>query len=169
MLLDRFREAKAEEIALLTDMASRPGAAAPVEGAQAGLPESHRGAARRAVRGRHCGVQAVLPVARRHRHRAETGGSGGTVCRGGRLLHLRADGGTIFWRPHRVSGAHEPRRASAAPQGLHLPPAPGDGDGASTPASALLLIVRLTPDARTLRILREQAEAYGHACRGGGF
>lgn len=32
---------------------------------------------------------------------------------------------------------------------------------ASTPASALLLIVRLTPDARTLRILREQAEAYG--------
>ena len=32
---------------------------------------------------------------------------------------------------------------------------------ASTPASALLLIVRLTPDARTLRVLREQAEAYG--------
>lgn len=32
---------------------------------------------------------------------------------------------------------------------------------ASTPASALLLIVRLTPDARELRVLREQAEAYG--------
>lgn len=32
---------------------------------------------------------------------------------------------------------------------------------ASTPASALLLIVRLTPDAGTLRVLREQAEAYG--------
>nr|WP_035067074.1 indole-3-glycerol-phosphate synthase [Nitratidesulfovibrio termitidis] len=32
---------------------------------------------------------------------------------------------------------------------------------AATPASALLLIVRLTPDARTLRDLREQAEAYG--------
>lgn len=35
MLLDRFREAKAEEIALLTDMGLPPGAAAPVEGAQA--------------------------------------------------------------------------------------------------------------------------------------
>ncbi len=32
---------------------------------------------------------------------------------------------------------------------------------AATPAAALLLIVRLTPDARTLRDLREQAEAYG--------
>lgn len=32
---------------------------------------------------------------------------------------------------------------------------------ASTPASALLLIVRLTPSARTLRELREQAEQYG--------
>ena len=32
---------------------------------------------------------------------------------------------------------------------------------AATPASALLLIVRLTPDAATLRALREQAEAYG--------
>lgn len=32
---------------------------------------------------------------------------------------------------------------------------------AATPASALLLIVRLTPDARTLRRLRESAEAHG--------
>ncbi len=32
---------------------------------------------------------------------------------------------------------------------------------AATPAAALLLIVRLTPDARTLRGLREQAEAHG--------
>lgn len=32
---------------------------------------------------------------------------------------------------------------------------------ASTPASALLLIVRLTPHAATLRALREQAESYG--------
>ena len=32
---------------------------------------------------------------------------------------------------------------------------------AATPASALLLIVRLTPDAATLRALREQAESYG--------
>jgi indole-3-glycerol phosphate synthase len=32
---------------------------------------------------------------------------------------------------------------------------------AATPAAALLLIVRLTPDARTLRDLREQAEAHG--------
>lgn len=32
---------------------------------------------------------------------------------------------------------------------------------AATPASALLLIVRLTPDAATLRALREQAEGYG--------
>ena len=32
---------------------------------------------------------------------------------------------------------------------------------AATPASALLLIVRLTPDAALLRSLREQAEAHG--------
>ena len=32
---------------------------------------------------------------------------------------------------------------------------------AATPASALLLIVRLTPDATLLRSLREQAEAHG--------
>ena len=32
---------------------------------------------------------------------------------------------------------------------------------AATPASALLLIVRLTPDARALRELREQAESFG--------
>ena len=32
---------------------------------------------------------------------------------------------------------------------------------AATPASALLLIVRLTPDSATLRALREQAESYG--------
>ena len=32
---------------------------------------------------------------------------------------------------------------------------------AATAASALLLIVRLTPDAATLRALREQAESYG--------
>ncbi len=32
---------------------------------------------------------------------------------------------------------------------------------AATPAAALLLIVRLTPDARTLRDLREQAETHG--------
>lgn len=32
---------------------------------------------------------------------------------------------------------------------------------AATPASALLLIVRLTPDVRTLRELREQAESFG--------
>lgn len=32
---------------------------------------------------------------------------------------------------------------------------------AATPASALLLIVRLTPDARTLRALREEAESFG--------
>ena len=32
---------------------------------------------------------------------------------------------------------------------------------AATPASALLLIVRLTPDAAILRALREQAESYG--------
>ena len=32
---------------------------------------------------------------------------------------------------------------------------------AATPASALLLIVRLTPDAHTLRALREQAESHG--------
>lgn len=32
---------------------------------------------------------------------------------------------------------------------------------AATPAAALLLIVRLTPDARALRALREQAEAHG--------
>lgn len=32
---------------------------------------------------------------------------------------------------------------------------------AATPASALLLIVRLTPDPKDLRTLREQAESYG--------
>lgn len=34
---------------------------------------------------------------------------------------------------------------------------------AATPASALLLIVRLTPEAQVLRALREQAESYGMA------
>lgn len=39
MLLDRFREAKAEEIALLTGPGVPPGTAAPLEGAQAGFSE----------------------------------------------------------------------------------------------------------------------------------
>lgn len=35
---------------------------------------------------------------------------------------------------------------------------------AASPASALLLIVRMAPDARALRALREEAEKYGIAC-----
>ena len=100
-----------------------------LEGAQAGFSEGDCGDTRRAARGRDCGIQAGVSVARRHCPGIEAGRCGGTVCRRRGLLHFRADGGTVFRRPHRVSGTHAPHRGSHAPQGFHFPPASGDGDG----------------------------------------
>ena len=76
MLLDRFREAKAEEIALLMDMASRRELPRPWKGRRPDFLKAIAETAGRPAGGGHCGVQAILSVARRHRLRVETGGSG---------------------------------------------------------------------------------------------
>lgn len=76
MLLDRFREAKAEEIALLMDMASRRELPRPWKGRR---PDFLKAIAE-PPDGQPVAViaefQAILSVARRHRLRVETGGSG---------------------------------------------------------------------------------------------
>ena len=137
MLLDRFREAKAEEIALLTDMASRRELPRPWKGRR---PDFLKAIAE---------PPAGQPVAVIAEFK-QSSPSRGVIATG--------------LKPEEVAEQYLERMSRAG-----LPLLRKDFifhqlqvmETASTPASALLLIVRLTPDARTLRILREQAEAYG--------
>ena len=144
MLLDRFREAKAEEIALLTDMASRRELPRPWKGRR---PDFLKAIAEPPA-GQPVAVIAEFKQSSPSRGVIATGLKPEEVAEryfGGRIGYLE-----------RMSRAGLPLlRKDFIFHQLQVM------ETASTPASALLLIVRLTPDARTLRILREQAEAYG--------
>ena len=160
MLLDRFREAKAEEIALLTDLASRRELPRPWKGRRpdflkaiaetpAGQPVAVIAEFKQASPSRGVIAQGLKPE-----DVAEQYAAAGASCISV-LTEERFFGGRIGYleRMHRT-GVPMLRKDFIFHQLQVM-------ETASTPASALLLIVRLTPDARELRVLREQAEAYG--------
>ena len=160
MLLDRFREAKAEEIALLTDLASRRELPPPGTGRRpdflkaiaetpAGQPVAVIAEFKQASPSRGVIAQGLKPE-----DVAEQYAAAGASCISV-LTEERFFGGRIGYleRMHRT-GVPMLRKDFIFHQLQVM-------ETASTPASALLLIVRLTPDARELRVLREQAEAYG--------
>ena len=153
MLLDRFREAKAEEIALLMDMASRRELPRPWKGRRPDFlkaiaePPDGQPVAVIAEFKQSSPSRGVIASGLKPEEVAEQYAASGASCIsvlteeqffGGRIGYLERMGRKDFIF-HQLQVM----------------------ETASTPASALLLIVRLTPDARTLRVLREQAEAYG--------
>lgn len=160
MLLDRFREAKAEEIALLTDMASRRELPRPWKGRRPDFlkaiaePPAGQPVAVIAEFKQSSPSRGVIATGLKPEEVAEQYAAAGASCISV-LTEERYFGGRIGYLERM-----KPRRASAAAQwnSFHQLQV---GGRRPAPASALLLIVRLTPDARTLRILREQAEAYG--------
>ena len=160
MLLDRFREAKAEEIALLTDMASRRELPRPWKGRRPDFlkaiaePPAGQPVAVIAEFKQSSPSRGVIATGLKPEEVAEQYAAAGASCISV-LTEERYFGGRIGYL-ERMSRAGLPLlRKDFIFHQLQVM------ETASTPASALLLIVRLTPDARTLRILREQAEAYG--------
>lgn len=160
MQLDQFREAKAEEIALLTGMASRRELPRPWKGQRpdflkaiatppAGYPVSVIAEFQQSSPS--CGE---LATGLKPETVAEQYAAAGASCISV-LTEEQFFGGRIGYL-ERMSRVGLPLlRTDFIFHQLQVI------ETASTPASALLLIVRLTPDVRTLRILREQAEAYG--------
>ena len=160
MLLDRFREAKVEEIALLTDMASRRELPRPWKGRRPDFlkaiaePPDGQPVAVIAEFKQSSPSRGVIATGLKPEEVAEQYAAAGASCISV-LTEEQFFGGRIGYL-ERMSRAGLPLlRKDFIFHQLQVM------ETASTPASALLLIVRLTPDARTLRVLREQAEAYG--------
>lgn len=160
MLLDRFREAKAEEITLLTDLASRRELPRPWKGRRPDFlkavakPLNDRPVAVIAEFKQSSPSRGVIAVGLKPEEVAEQYAAAGASCISV-LTEEKFFSGRIGYL-ERMSRAGLPLlRKDFIFHQLQVI------ETASTPASALLLIVRLTPDARTLRVLREQAEAYG--------
>ena len=166
MLLERFRKAKEAEVEALRALEAqgalpavyegqRPDFAAALTLRAPGCPLAVVAEYKRASpsRGVICESLAVEDVARQY---AAAGASAVSVLTEetffrGRLEYLaRAADPALYNGPRvpllRKDFIFDPLQVQAT---------------AATPASALLLIVRLTPDAATLRALREQAEGYG--------
>lgn len=160
MLLEQFREAKAEEIALLTDLASRRELPRPWKGRRPDFlkaietPPSGQPVAVIAEFKQSSPSRGVIATGLKPEEVAEQYAGAGASCISV-LTEERFFGGRIGYleRMHRT-GIPMLRKDFIFHQLQVM-------ETASTPASALLLIVRLTPDARILRTLREQAEAYG--------
>ena len=160
MLLDRFREAKAEEIALLMDMASRRELPRPWKGRRPDFlkaiaePPDGQPVAVIAEFKQSSPSRGVIASGLKPEEVAEQYAASGASCISV-LTEEQFFGGRIGYL-ERMGRAGLPLiRKDFIFHQLQVM------ETASTPASALLLIVRLTPDARTLRVLREQAEAYG--------
>lgn len=160
MLLDRFREAKAEEITLLTNLASRRELPRPWKGRR---PDFLKAVAEPladwpvvviAEFKQSSPSRGVIASGLKPEEVAEQYAAAGASCISV-LTEERFFSGRIGYL-ERMSRTGLPLlRKDFIFHQLQVI------ETASTPASALLLIVRLTPDARTLRVLREQAEAYG--------
>lgn len=161
MLLDRFREAKAEEIALLTDMASRRELPHPWKGHRPDFlkaiaePPAGQSVAVIAEFKQSSPSRGVIATGLKPEEVAEQYAAAGASCISV-LTEEQFFGGRIGYL-ERMSRAGLPLlRKDFIFHQLQVM------ETASTPASALLLIVRLTPDARTLRTPGgKQAEAYG--------
>ena len=160
MLLDRFREAKAEEIALLTDMASRRELPRPWKGRRPDFlkaiaePPDGQPVAVIAEFKQSSPSRGVIATGLKPEEVAEQYAAAGASCISV-LTEEQFFGGRIGYLERMSRSGLPLLRKDFIFHQLQVM------ETASTPASALLLIVRLTPDARTLRVLREQAEAYG--------
>ena len=160
MLLDRFREAKAEEIALLMDMASRRELPRPWKGRRPDFlkaiaePPDGQPVAVIAEFKQSSPSRGVIASGLKPEEVAEQYAASGASCISV-LTEEQFFGGRIGYLERMGRAGLPLLRKDFIFHQLQVM------ETASTPASALLLIVRLTPDARTLRVLREQAEAYG--------
>lgn len=166
MLLERFLWAKAAEVAALRRAAERGRMPAPHPGPRPGFTAALHGS-------RRGGLPAVIaeykraspslgviceavPVEEAARQYAAAGAAALSILTEERFFHgrleflARAAEASLYAGPRppllRKDFIFDPLQVQAT---------------AATPASALLLIARLTPDARLLRQLREAAEAYG--------
>lgn len=169
MRLERFRAAKAEELAALRRAAERGALPPPWLGPR---PDFAAALLRRAA-------GAPLAVVAEYKRASPSAGS---ICEGLEVedvarQYLAAGAAALsilteetWFRGHMGFLARAARALEGAPGG-GAPLLRKDFllDGlqveatAATPASALLLIARLTPDARALRDLREAAEVHGMA------
>ena len=169
MRLERFRAAKAEEVAALRRAAERGALPPPWEGSR---PDCAAALLRRAP-------GAPLAVIAEYKRASPSAGS---ICEslevedvarqyagsGAAALSILTE--ETWFRGHMDFLARAARALAGVPGGGapllrkdFLLDALQVEATAATPASALLLIVRLTPDARALRDLREAAEARGMA------
>ena len=156
MLLDRFREAKAEEIALLMDMASRRELPRPWKGRRPDFlkaiaePPDGQPVAVIAEFKQSSPSRGVIASGLKPEEVAEQYAASGASCISV-LTEEQFFGGRIGYLERMGRAGLPLLRKDFIFHQLQV----------METASALLLIVRLTPDARTLRVLREQAEAYG--------
>ncbi|MCI7568268.1 MAG: indole-3-glycerol phosphate synthase TrpC [Desulfovibrio sp.] len=163
MLLERFRTAKREELEALRSLAARHALPAPREGVRPDF--------RAALRRDASGLPAVIAEYKR------ASPSRGVIREdmdAAEAARRYADGGaaalSILTEERYFKGSLTYLDEAAAALGEHRPPLLRKDfifdplqvtATAATAASALLLIVRLTPEAGLLRDLREQAESFG--------
>ena len=172
MLLERFRKAKAAEIDTLRRLAAQDRIPAPHNGPRPDFAAALRGCSVPAI---SLGEHSLAVVAEYKR----ASPSRGVICEdidvaqaarqyaasGASCLSILTEETYFHGDPGYLQAAADPALyAGAQPPLLRkdfiFDPLQVTAT-AATPASALLLIVRLTPDARTLRELREQAESFG--------
>ena len=172
MLLERFRAAKQAEVAALRLLVGQGGMPAPLEGPRPDFLAALRGASGSPVviegrpltvvaeykraspsRGIICESLEVEEVARQY-------AAAGAACLSilTETEHFR--GCLEYLDRAAESGLYEGARPPLLRKDFIFDPLQVAAT-AATPASALLLIVRLTPDANELRALREQAESHG--------
>lgn len=169
MRLERFRAAKAEELAALRRAAERGALPPPWEGPRpdfaAALRRKVPGAPLAVIAeykraspsaGSICEALEVEDVARQY---AGAGAAALSILTEAAWFHGQMD---FLARAARALEAVPGERAPLLRKDFLLDRLQVEAT-AATPASALLLIVRLTPDARVLRDLREAAEARGMA------
>lgn len=158
-MLDSFRAEKEKEVSSLISLERKGKFPVPLTGTR----PSFR-AALAAPRGRHPadhrGIQAGFPLPGRYQARSFPGRCGRTLCRGRSGLSFRTDGTLPFQGRNRLSCRMAPAGLPLLRKDFILHPLQVRLT-AATPASALLLIVRLTPDVRRLRGLRELTESFG--------
>ena len=168
MRLERFADAKRQEVAALRRLAEQDAFPAPWDGRRPDFAAALR-------RSRQEGLPAViaeykraspshgvicesLPVEDVARQYARAGAAALSVLTEERFFHGRLDALARAARPELYPGPRPPLLR----KDFLLDPLQVRAT-AATPASALLLIARLTPDARQLRDLRELAESFGMA------
>ncbi len=158
--LERFRRAKQTEIAALEQAAAQGGLPAPLTGAR----PDFRAALRRPATGAPAAVIAEYKRASPSRGTIATGitpedAAAQYAAAGASCLSVLTEETYFRGRLEFLSRMTAPGlpllRKDFLFHSLQIVMT------AATPASALLLIVRLTPDVRVLRDLREQAEAHG--------